>query len=308
MGQGSFIPVATNARSRSDLVERGFSRQPLRVDVDIARSLEALSNAAWSVPKDKYYDGGDRYRSLNRVRAEIVEGGVKVWLSEESTPYVQLKKYNTTIGGQPREYAPLSPAIAGSIGVRKMIAHHLYYLPLSTVGTKYLVNVHLIRFTATPGRPCDTSPPGLHKDGEKYIATHLVGRCGAQGGEVVSNTTNHYLLVFSPSGFEEFIVATAVPAPDRQHFLGLHIIPICNRLGVAQGPRGGFEVRLGAHRGPVESAQRISVPPVQSRLLPLLGGFPDRLDSRPDHALREIVQDHGIVLLFGRRQDVAVKR
>jgi hypothetical protein len=185
MGQDRFIPVATNARSRSDLLERGFSRQPLRVDVDIARSLEALSHAVWSVPKDKYYDGGDRYRSLNRVRAEVVEGGVKVWLSEESTPYVQLKKYNTTIGGQPREYAPLPLAIAGSIGVRKMIAHHLYYLPLSKVGTKYLVNVHLIRFAAAPGRPCDMSPPGLHKDREKYIATHLVGRCGAQGGEVV---------------------------------------------------------------------------------------------------------------------------
>jgi len=27
------------------------------------------------------------------------------------------------------------------------------------------------------------------------------------------NVTNHYLLVFSPSGFEEFIMATAVPAP-----------------------------------------------------------------------------------------------
>jgi len=48
-----------------------------------------------------------------------------------------------------------------------------------------LVNVHLIRFTAMPGRPCDTSPPGLHKDGEKYIATHLLARCGAQGGEVI---------------------------------------------------------------------------------------------------------------------------
>ena len=185
MGQDSFIPVATNARSRSDLVERGFSRQPLRVDEDIARSLEALSHAAWSLPKDKYYDGGDRYRSLNRVRAEIVEGGVKVWLSEQSTPYVQLKKYNTTIGGQPREYAPLPPAIAGSIGVRKMIAYHLHYLPLSAVGTRYLVNMHTIRFTATPGRPCDTSPPGLHKDGEKYIATHLLARCGAHGGEVI---------------------------------------------------------------------------------------------------------------------------
>ena len=29
------------------------------------------------------------------------------------------------------------------------------------------------------------------------------------------NTTNQYLLVFSPSGFEEFIMATALPAPDN---------------------------------------------------------------------------------------------
>ena len=42
MGQDSFIPVATNAKSRNDLVERGFSRQPLRVDVDIARTLDCL--------------------------------------------------------------------------------------------------------------------------------------------------------------------------------------------------------------------------------------------------------------------------
>jgi hypothetical protein len=185
MGEDGFIPVAINARSRKDLVERGFSRQPLRVDLDIARAMEELAHAAWSIPRDKYYEGGDRYRSLNRVRAEIVEGGVKIWLSEENTPYVQLKKYNTTIGGQPREYAPLPAAIAGSIGVRKMIAQQLHSLPLSAVGTGYLVNLHLIRFTATPGRPCDTSPPGLHKDGEKYIATHLLGRCGAQGGEVI---------------------------------------------------------------------------------------------------------------------------
>jgi hypothetical protein len=53
MGQDSFIPVGTNARSRNDLVERGFSRQPLRVDVDIARTLEELAHAAWSIPRDK---------------------------------------------------------------------------------------------------------------------------------------------------------------------------------------------------------------------------------------------------------------
>jgi hypothetical protein len=185
MDQDSFIPVVTNAKLRNELVERGFSRQPLRVDVDIARTLAELAQVAWSIPRDKYYDGGDRYRSLNRLRAEIVEGGVRVWPTDESTPYVQLKKYNTTLGGQQREYAPLPAEIAGSIGVRKMIAHHLHYLPLSTVGTRYLVNMHTIRFTATPGRPCDTSPSGLHKDGEKYIVTHLLSRCGADGGEVL---------------------------------------------------------------------------------------------------------------------------
>jgi len=169
MSESSFIRVANDASSRNDLVERGFTRRPLRIDVDIARSLEELAHAAWSIPRDKYYEGGDRYRSLNRVRAEIVEGGVKVWASEESTPYVQLKKYNTTIGGLPREYAPLPLTIAASMGVRKMIAHHLHYLPLSAEGTKYLVNVHVIRFVATPGRPCDTSPPGLHKDGKSIL-------------------------------------------------------------------------------------------------------------------------------------------
>jgi hypothetical protein len=185
MRENGFIPVEANAQSRRDLVERGFSRRPLRIDVDVARALDELARAAWSVPRDKYYEGGDRYRSLNRLQAEIVEGGVKVLPSDENSPYVQLEKYNTTLGGQKREYAALPAEMASSAGVRKIIAYHLRYLPLSEVGTKYLVNMHVIRFTAEPGRPCDTSPPGLHKDGEKYIVTHLLGRCGAQGGEVV---------------------------------------------------------------------------------------------------------------------------
>jgi hypothetical protein len=185
MHQDAFIPIEANLKSRNDILERGFSRQPLHIDVDVARSLDALSHASWSIPRDSYYNGGDRYRSLNRIRAEIVDGGVKVWPVENNTPYVQLEKYNTTLGGQPREYAALPQDAVSTLGVRKLIAYHLSYLPLSKVGTKYLVNLHVIRFTATPGRPCDTSPPGLHKDGEKYIVTHLLGRCGAEGGEVV---------------------------------------------------------------------------------------------------------------------------
>ena len=49
----------------------------------------------------------------------------------------------------------------------------------------YRLNVHLIRMVATHDQPCNTSPPGLHKDVEKYIAVYLLGRTNANGGENV---------------------------------------------------------------------------------------------------------------------------
>jgi hypothetical protein len=185
MQSRAFVPTSANDKSQQDIVARGFSRQTLRIDVDVARALGELAHAAWTVPKDQYYEAGDRFRSLNRFEAEIVKDGVNITCVEEITSYIQLRKYNTTLGDQPREYSPLPLTIANSTGVRKLIAYHLAYLPLSKIGTKYRVNMHVIRFAAVPGRPCDTSPPGLHKDGEKYLATHLLARCGCRGGVVV---------------------------------------------------------------------------------------------------------------------------
>lgn len=185
MHEDAFVSVVPDSRAREEILEQGFTRRPLFIDRDVARALDALAHAAWFLPRDQYYEGGDRYRSLNRFKAEIVEGGVRVWSEDNSKPYLQLQKYNTTLGGQPRTYAPMHGEIADTVGVRKMISHHLMYLPLSTVGVSYSVNMHVLRFAATPSRPCDTSPPGLHKDGEKYLATHLLARCGTRGGEVV---------------------------------------------------------------------------------------------------------------------------
>ena len=185
MHAGALVSAAADGRAREELLEHGYTRRRLCVDQDVARALDDLAHAAWSLPRDQYYPSGDRYRSLNRFKAEIVEGGVRIWPCDNCAPYVQLEKYNTTLGGQPRKYAPIPKDIAESAGVGKMIAHHLMYLPLSTHGATYSVNMHVIRFAATPARPCDTSPPGLHKDGEKYLATHLLARCGASGGEVI---------------------------------------------------------------------------------------------------------------------------
>jgi hypothetical protein len=185
MHEDAFVSVVTDARAREEILEQGFTRRPLSVDVDVARALGELAHAAWSLPKDQYYEAGCRYRSLNRFKAEIAEGGVRVWPCDNTKPYVQLDKYNTTLGSQPRHYVPIPTEIANTAGVRKMISHHLMYLPLSNVRATYSVNMHVLRFAAIPSRPCNTSPPGLHKDGEKYLATHLLARCGVQGGEVV---------------------------------------------------------------------------------------------------------------------------
>ena len=190
MHAGAFVAAVADIPAREEILEHGFTRRPLWVDGAVARALGDLAHAAWALPRDQYYEAGDRYRSLNRFKAEIVEGGVRVWPLDNSSPYVQLERYNTTLGGQPRRYFPIPQEIADSAGVRKMIAHHLMYLPLSTFGAIYSVNMHVIRFAASPSRPCDTSPPGLHKDGEKYLATHLLARCGAQGGEVVITDNN----------------------------------------------------------------------------------------------------------------------
>jgi hypothetical protein len=181
MNNNGFVAAIADTRARDDILEQGFTRRPLRVDLDIARALGRLAHAAWSMPRDQYYESGTRFRSLNRFKAQIAAGGVNIWPSDDTQPYVQLEKYNTTLGGKPRAYTPLPPEIADSPGVRKLISHHLMYLPLSRVGTGYLVNMHVARFAATPSQPCDTSPPGLHKDGEKYLATHLLARCGARG-------------------------------------------------------------------------------------------------------------------------------
>jgi hypothetical protein len=182
---GEFVAVEREKSAHADIVARGFTRRPLPMDAAIAHALAGLARAAWDMPRDQYYETGDRFRSLNRFEAEITDRGVRIRRSDDSKPYVQLEKYNPSLPGTKREYQPLPDAVVDTDGIRRLMAYHLKYLPLSEPGARYSVNLHVLRFAASPDRPADTSPPGLHKDGEKYLATHLLARSGATGGEVV---------------------------------------------------------------------------------------------------------------------------
>jgi hypothetical protein len=179
------IAMRRDERRHEEIARRGFTRLPLSFDVAVAHALAQLAHAAWQLPRDQCYAGGDRFRSLNRFRAEVLDDGVRVRRGDDREPYVQRAAYNPELPDTRREYQPLPDAVADTEGVRQLMAQHLVNLPLSVPGTCYTVNMHVIRFAASPGRPADTSPSGLHKDGEKYLATHLLARCGAAGGEVV---------------------------------------------------------------------------------------------------------------------------
>jgi hypothetical protein len=147
-----FVAIGREQSAHADIVARGFTRRPLPLDSGIARGLAELARAAWDMPRDQYYETGDRFRSLNRFKAEIVAGGVRIRRCDDSEPYVQLEKYNPSLPGTKREYQPLPEAVANTAGIRRLMAYHLMYLPLSETGARYSVNLHVLRFAAAPGR------------------------------------------------------------------------------------------------------------------------------------------------------------
>lgn len=179
------ITVAPDRMVQEDLETHGYTRRPLHIDADVARALQAMTASAWSLPRDEYFVHGDRFRRLTRLGVTVTSYGLSIGVLTDASHYYQPATYNPELGGAVRKYQPHDPELVQMPGLAKMIAHHIKSLPGSAPGTRYEVNFHVIRFFATPGRPGQTSPAGLHKDGEKYIASHLLACCGVNGGEVV---------------------------------------------------------------------------------------------------------------------------
>jgi len=59
---GDVIAIRRDERRHDEIVRRGFTRQPLAFDMAVAQALAQLSYAAWQLPRDQYYTGGDRFR------------------------------------------------------------------------------------------------------------------------------------------------------------------------------------------------------------------------------------------------------
>lgn len=169
---------------RKEVRSRGYTSQPLPVDHDVATALSKVAQKAWQLPTDVYYSTGKRYRTFNKYSAEVLDGQIKIRAKESAEPYFQDAGYNPELGGVERSYEPIDREVANDVGLCKIMAYLIARLPGSRPGQTYDVNLHIMRYCATRNLPCETSPPGFHKDGEKYISVVLVGCCGLRGGHV----------------------------------------------------------------------------------------------------------------------------
>jgi hypothetical protein len=180
------IPVefSHHADARADIEARGYTKRPLQLDRDLAYMLGRMASGSWDLPADEWYKTGKRYRSFDRYSALVTDTGVEVRHLGEVRPYFQDVSHNPELGGVERRYAPLAADLSTDVGIYKLISQQVARLPLSNAGQAYQVNLHVMRYCALPGQRCETSPPGYHKDGERFISVVLLTYCGADGGRV----------------------------------------------------------------------------------------------------------------------------
>lgn len=142
-----------------------------------------LVRAASRLPRDQYARDTYRYRSLNQYHLRVVEDGLAL-LSDAGviSPYLQTASYNPEFGGLPRRYERnpvLRPTNAALGEILRAIVPALWMVARCQ---DFTINVHQIRYLALPNSDARNSPPGYHKDGERFISVHLLARRDIDGG------------------------------------------------------------------------------------------------------------------------------
>jgi hypothetical protein len=176
------LKKASLLEARKSLAQVGYVRTTTALFGDDSSDLGGLSEAFSELPSDPYYSAGDRRRVLSKFDIAVEDSAFVISEPLPQEAYFQDVRYNPAVGGIQRHFEPVPYQYLNSTILQQFACQHLELYPEATTGAIVRLNVHLIRMEAHPGRPCDTSPSGYHKDGEKYIAVYLLGRHNIIGG------------------------------------------------------------------------------------------------------------------------------
>ena len=101
-----------------------------------------------------------------------------------SDSYFQSLEINPYAGGIDRHFAPLRPPAVRNEFLHELLRLFFRQLPIESdqLSHPWLVDIHQIRITATPGEQGEPSPEGPHHDGEEFGVIQVVQRRNVAGG------------------------------------------------------------------------------------------------------------------------------
>lgn len=199
-------PLQAHALTATTDLERfGVYHNNSRYDPE-SLGFSEITDGFKFLPDDHYSRSSSRKRALGKldVIANSEDYSQLSFVTHATTPYFQDSKHNPELGGIGRVFSPLPFDLLGNQFLMRVTESLIRELSPLLVPQgpeiKFRFNYHMIRMYATPNSTSRSTPPGLHKDGERFITTILFNRENCKGGQnLVTNNEKTPIKIFTLS-------------------------------------------------------------------------------------------------------------
>jgi hypothetical protein len=152
------------------LNEQGFAI------IDLPTIPQEILDSYDNCPHDPYMGNLTRYKRFSQYRMAWGDGSGWKFERLPHRDYTAFKKFNPVGGGIRRTYEPLE------VDFTPLINHGAEFIGLDT-SEDWQINVHQNRTIATPEKPGQLTPEGVHHDGHEYVMIAVLRRNSVDGGE-----------------------------------------------------------------------------------------------------------------------------
>jgi hypothetical protein len=153
------------------------------ISSNIEKSWNLLQEDWEHLPPDNYLRDGRQYRLRRYGRFSYLPSSDEV-LPLSHAPFVQSEKTNKLYGGLQRKFAEIRTETYRNLFLHELIKSNFSHFPIDNIMTTnhWEIGVHQIRIDATINEPGEPTPEGIHRDGNNFVAMHLIRRQNGSGG------------------------------------------------------------------------------------------------------------------------------
>lgn len=176
---------------------------------------------------DEYLGSKEKYRSRRICKMYANNGGQEI-IHTADCNFFQNSETNKRLGGINRIYSRsedkfiCSPLLEGIIHANLQVINH-------AVGRRnWLITCHQFRIHCDDNSESLATPEGIHCDGHEFVAQHLIGRHGVDGGE--SRIYDSSLALLRTQKLTGFLETLMLDDKKVQH----DVTPITGRNGVTE--------------------------------------------------------------------------